>query len=86
MKHFYTFKFLLVAGIAAIFSFQATAQGPGGIGDGAGTNGPRNVLWLDATSLSALSNGATVSTWTDKSGNGNNLGQLGAESTTNLSK
>lgn len=66
----------LLALLVCLFSIQAFAQGPGGIGDGAGTNGPRNVLWLDATSLSALTPGDDVITWTDKSGNGNNLSRI----------
>jgi hypothetical protein len=52
------------------------SQGPGGIGDGFGTNGPRNVLWLDAATL-ALANDANVTSWTDQSGNGNDLAQQG---------
>ncbi len=45
-------------------------DGPGGIGNGTGSDGqPRNILWLDASSL-GLSNGSNVATWGDISGNG----------------
>lgn len=65
--------------VVFLYSFLSSAQnGPGGIGDGTGTNGPRNVLWLDASSL-GLSNGANVTTWTDLSGNSNDLTQQGAD-------
>ena len=44
--------------------------GPGGIGV---TNGTSNlVIWLDANTLSGLSDGAPVSSWADQSGYGNN--------------
>ena len=48
----------------------AQAQtGPGGVGNSDGSGGqPRNVLWLDASSL-GLSDGGNVATWTDNSGN-----------------
>ena len=53
--------------------------GPGGVGDGAGTNGPRNVMWLDGTTLGALSNDDPVLIWTDQSGNGNDVAQQGSD-------
>ena len=62
---------LLITGVIA----QAQT-GPAGVGnqsDGIGGQ-PRNVLWLDASSLE-LANGAAVSSWTDQSGNGNNANQ-----------
>ena len=47
--------------------------------------GPTNVtdaaLWLDASQLIGLANGATVSTWTDMSGNGNNAIAAGSVAT-----
>ena len=52
--------------------------GPAGMGDGTGTSGPRNVLWLDASTI-GVANGANVLTWTDQSGNGNNLTQQGGD-------
>lgn len=67
--------FILLLFSAALLTAQS---GPGGIGDGSGSNGPRNVLWLDASSL-GLSNGANVTSWTDLSGNGNDLTQQGAD-------
>ena len=49
--------------------------GPGGVGNSNGTSGqPRNVLWLDAGSLS-YSDGNDLSTWLDLSGNNNDLAQ-----------
>lgn len=60
MKQLITFVIIIT-----IFS-NAYSQSPGGV-SGAGTN----QLWLDANQL-GLSNGALVSTWTDKSGKGFN--------------
>nr|MCU0421154.1 hypothetical protein [Cyclobacteriaceae bacterium] len=63
-----------------IFCLHAWAQtGPGGIGNTLGTGQPRNVLWLEANSL-ALPNGADILTWTDRSGNNNNLTAVAATS------
>ncbi len=77
MKIFHLFFALL--GLISINPNIVVAQtGPGGIGDGSGTNGPRNVLWLDASSL-ALSNNASVASWPDLSGNGNTLTQQGSD-------
>ena len=53
-------------------SVIAPAQtGPGGVGNQNGTDGqPRNVLWLDASTLTpGLADGADVTSWTDRSGN-----------------
>ncbi|MEO9873016.1 MAG: hypothetical protein ABJF63_21205, partial [Ekhidna sp.] len=69
------FSLLIVGGTSLITHAQ---NGPGGIGDGTGTNGPRNVLWLDASTL-GLGDGANVLTWSDLSGNGNDLTQQGAD-------
>ncbi|MCU4177753.1 T9SS type A sorting domain-containing protein [Carboxylicivirga sp. N1Y90] len=50
-------------------------SGPAGIGNTDGSNGqPKVILWLDAESLS-LSNGDDIATWSDMSGNGNDLTQ-----------
>ncbi|RLD52908.1 MAG: hypothetical protein DRI94_01675, partial [Bacteroidetes bacterium] len=59
-----------------LISFYSFAQtGPGGIGNSDGTTGqPKNVLWLDASSL-GLADGSDIATWTDLSGNNNNLSQ-----------
>jgi len=57
----------LITIVTAISLFSNVyAQSPGGV-SGAGTN----QLWLDANQLS-LSNNNPVTTWTDKSGKGNN--------------
>ncbi|MCF6185568.1 MAG: hypothetical protein L3J56_13285, partial [Bacteroidales bacterium] len=58
------------------FTTVITAQtGPAGVGNTGGTNGqPKNVLWLDASSLS-FADGADLNIWTDLSGNNNNLSQ-----------
>lgn len=49
--------------------------GPAGVGNSDGTNNqPKNILWVDASTL-GLSNGANVSSWTDLSGNTNNATQ-----------
>ncbi len=39
------------------------------------------ALWLDASQLTGLANGATVTTWTDISGNGNNATATGSAAT-----
>ncbi len=46
-------------------------DGPGGIGS---TDGTSNLsLWLDAGTISGVSEGADISSWADQSGNGNNV-------------
>ncbi len=60
-----TKSFLTVA--FALLNFVALAQfGPGGVG-----NSSNNGIWLRADALS-LANGASVTSWTDRSGNANN--------------
>ena len=44
--------------------------GPGGVGKSANLK-----LWVKAEDIPGSSNGDAISSWTDKSGNGNNLGQ-----------
>ena len=58
-------------------NFNIFAQtGPGVGGSAAGTaDQPKNVLWLDASTL-ILTDGVDLTTWTDLSGNNNNLTQL----------
>ncbi|WP_109830714.1 T9SS type A sorting domain-containing protein [Reichenbachiella versicolor] len=69
MKNLYTLLIFLLIG------FNLSAQnGPAGIGDGTGSSGPRNVLWLDASTLN-LSNDDPITIWPDLSGNGNDLTQ-----------
>ena len=56
--------------------------GPGGVGNQNGTGGqPRNVLWLDASTLSGLVNNDPVTSWPDQSGNGLNFSSLGTDAT-----
>ena len=62
--------------ILLILSSGLFAQtGPGGVGNSDGNSGnPRNILWLDASSLS-YTNDDNLSTWTDESGNSNDFSQ-----------
>ena len=54
--------------LIAVFQNYFLAQtGPGGVG-----NATTLALWLDAEDIS-LSNGSSVSSWSDKSGNGNDF-------------
>ncbi len=67
--------FLIISIFFLLTSISFGQNGPGGVGNSSGTNGqPQNVLWLDADSLS-YADGADLSSWTDLSGNGNNLSQ-----------
>ncbi len=55
--------------------------GPGGVGDF-----ESNMLWLDATAVNGkgvpnLSDGANVSTWVDRSGNGSDFTAIGSQPT-----
>ena len=61
---------LFVGFLLALSPILAYAQtGPGGVGSAnGGTGQPRNVIWLDASSL-RLANGNTLASWTDRSGN-----------------
>ncbi|MGB3850040.1 MAG: T9SS type A sorting domain-containing protein [Tunicatimonas sp.] len=63
-------------------SVSVVAQtGPGGVGNQGGTGGqPKNVFWLDASALT-LTNGASVTSWPDQSGNGFVFSQLGTKAT-----
>lgn len=66
-----------------IASTVAPAQtGPGGVGNSDGSGGqPKNVIWLDASTLTTLSNGDPVTAWADQSGNGLDFGPLGTDAT-----
>ncbi len=68
-------SFVLIV-FVSIFSLNIQAQtGPGGVGNAGGTSGqPKNVLWLDASTLGYADN-ADLVTWLDLSGNSNNLTQ-----------
>ncbi|GAA5021578.1 hypothetical protein GCM10011506_02560 [Marivirga lumbricoides] len=51
--------------------------GPGGIGNAEGSNGePKLEMWYDASDI-GLANNTLISSWMDKSGNGNNISQAG---------
>ncbi|GAB4301191.1 MAG: hypothetical protein Kow0068_24210 [Marinilabiliales bacterium] len=66
-QNFISFLFILLI----IFYINITAYsqtGPGGVG-----NSASNILWLKADALTGLNDNDGVSTWTDFSGNGNNL-------------
>ncbi len=78
-KYSFTFirkSLLLLISLIFIISANITAQtGPGGVGNSGGTSGqPRNILWLDASTL-GFADGADLTTWDDLSGNSNNLTQ-----------
>ena len=67
------FTFVFMAGFAISVYAQS---GPGGIGNSDGSGGqPANSLWLRADSITGLSNGASVASWLDVSGNSNNASQ-----------
>jgi len=78
----FIFRGFILLGIAIGSSVITIAQtGPGGVGNSNGINNqPTNVLWLDAGDLS-LANNAAVTTWSDKSGSGNDMTQFGAYNT-----
>ena len=74
-------KIILIC-LITVLAFNVNAQtGPGGVGNSDGTSGqPKNVLWLDASTLS-YADGADLTTWTDLSGNNNDLAQSNASYT-----
>ncbi len=48
--------------------------GPGGVGNAGGTGGqPLNTIWLDIDQITVLNDGDDVTSWGDKSGNGNDF-------------
>ncbi len=55
---------------SVVLSLLGLSLGTSLAADPAGVTGA--VLWLDASQLTGLTDGQTVSTWTDMSGNGNN--------------
>jgi hypothetical protein len=66
-------KSVLLVLFCAVLPFFVLAQtGPGGVGNTLGSGQPRNVLWLDASKL-PLTDGNDITTWSDLSGNANNL-------------
>ena len=68
-------NFILFLSIVFTISLSNAQTGPGGIGNADGSNGePVLKLWLIPDSLS-LTDGNDVATWTDYSGNSNDLAQ-----------
>ncbi len=65
-----TLAFFKVFTICFLLTYSSTAQtGPGGIGSNDGTSDLS--LWLDATQITGLTDGAELPGWLDLSGNGN---------------
>ena len=65
------FVFLISFSALVLFSSQGYAQnvtGPGGVGSMDGTSNLE--LWLDANTITGLSDGDNVTSWADVSGNG----------------
>jgi Pentaxin family/G8 domain len=67
MKRFLLSLFFVAMGVAGY-----AQTGPGGVGNTLGVGQPRNVIWLDASTL-GLGNGSNILTWPDLSGNANNF-------------
>ena len=63
---------LFVVLSAAVFA----QTGPGGVGNTLGVGQPRNVIWLDASTL-PLADGNDILTWPDLSGNANTFSATG---------
>ncbi len=62
-------KQLFIISSCLLASSALFAQtGPGGVGSVS-----NNTFWLDASDLSVVSDGTTISPWTDRSGNGNDV-------------
>jgi hypothetical protein len=54
--------------------------GPGGIGNSSGADGqPINTLWLSADSISGVTDGSGITTWSDISGNANDATQVNSD-------
>lgn len=67
-------KVVLLVGLILAGQRWALAQtGPAGVG-----NSSSNKVWLDASFLTGLNNGARINSWTDRSGNAWNAGQATA--------
>jgi len=70
---------LFLVGTTNLVSAQT---GPAGVGNLDGSSGqPKNVFWLDASTLSGLSNDDAVTLWSDQSGNNLDFGPVGATAT-----
>jgi hypothetical protein len=67
-------KKVVLSLLFAINTFLLQAQtGPGGVG-----NSSSNILWLKADNISSLSDNDDITTWSDASGNSNDLSQSNA--------
>ncbi|HNP18535.1 MAG TPA: T9SS type A sorting domain-containing protein [Fulvivirga sp.] len=75
-------KKLLSLIVGVLINISVIAQtGPAGVGNFDGSGGePENIVWLDASTL-GYADGASVTTWTDLSGNGNHMVQQGIDNT-----
>jgi len=72
--------YLLLSILCLLCPHQGIGQtaGPAGIGNSDGSHGqPRTILWIDAQEI-GVSNGASVSTWADLSGNNHDFISTGA--------
>jgi hypothetical protein len=66
----------------AVGTYLATKYGLDTVYNRAGPAGVTDAaLWLDASQLTGLANGATVATWTDMSGNGRHAAATGSAAT-----
>jgi hypothetical protein len=64
-------KLLITLLLSLVISVTGNAQtGPGGVGTSDGTS--NLSLWLNAGTITAVSNGSNITSWQDQSGNGNN--------------
>ncbi|HYX08298.1 MAG TPA: hypothetical protein VE912_16320, partial [Bacteroidales bacterium] len=78
MDNVYSFLKKIIAFLFIFLSVIVTLNaqtGPGGVGNADGSaSQPKNILWLDANSLT-LNNNDPVPLWTDRSGNGTDASQ-----------
>jgi len=78
MKRFY-FPLIIISAVLLSPIVALGQTGPAGVGNPTGASGqPENIYWLDASDL-GLSNNDPVGSWSDKSGNGNDLSQTGVQ-------
>lgn len=65
--------FLKISVLLLLAASVAAQTGPGGVG-----SSTDNKLWLKADAITGVTDGGSVTTWNDKSGNGNNFTQTNA--------
>jgi len=64
-------RVIKVSVLLVLFCVRLSAQtGPGGVG-----NSTDNKLWLKADAITGVADGASITTWSDQSGNGNDFTQ-----------